>query len=156
MLSEFEKRVVREIQGDLPLESRPFAAMARRLGVTEGQLLDTVKNFLERGLLRRFGAALRHQRVGYGGNALVAWVVPPDEIEPVGHSIAAYPDVTHCYQRATAPGWPYNLYSMVHRHSEAECRELVRRIGEALGIKQYILLFSTAELKRSSMQYFRD
>ncbi|MBE0466267.1 MAG: Lrp/AsnC family transcriptional regulator [Candidatus Desulforudis sp.] len=156
MLSEFEKRVVREIQGDLPLESRPFAAMARRLGVTEGQLLDTVENFLERGLLRRFGAALRHQRVGYGGNALVAWVVPPDEIEPVGNAIAAYPDVTHCYQRATVPGWPYNLYSMVHRHSEAECRELVRRIGEALGIEQYILLFSTAELKRSSMQYFRD
>jgi DNA-binding Lrp family transcriptional regulator len=155
MLSDFEKRVIRELGGDLPLESSPFADMARHLNVTEEQLLDTIRDFLRRGLLRRFGAALRHQRVGYGGNALVAWVVPPDRIEEVGRAVAAFPEVTHCYQRATAPGWPYNLYSMVHRRSEAECRELVRQISAAVNVKDYIVLFSTAELKRSSMQYFR-
>ena len=154
-LNEFEKRVIRELGDDLPLTRRPFAAMAQRLGVTEDELLETVRDFLRRGLLRRFGAALRHQRVGYGGNALVAWVVPPDRIEEVGLAVAAYPEVTHCYQRATVPGWPYNLYSMVHRRSEAECRDLVRRIGAAVGVEDYIVLFSTAELKRSSMQYFR-
>ncbi len=155
MLSDFEKRVIRELGDDLPLESRPFAAMAHRLGVTEEKLLDTIRDLRRRGLLRRFGAALRHQRVGYGGNALVAWVVPPDRIEEVGRAVAAYPEVTHCYQRAPAPGWPYNLYSMVHRRSETECRELVRRISAAIGVEDYIVLFSTAELKRSSMQYFR-
>jgi DNA-binding Lrp family transcriptional regulator len=155
MLSDFEKRVVRELGSDLPLAERPFADIAWRLGVTEEQVLATIKDFLRRGLMRRFGAALRHQRVGYGGNALVAWVVPPDEIERVGLAVAAYPEVTHCYQRATVPGWPYNLYSMVHRHSEAECRDLIRRISTAVGIDEYIVLFSTAELKRSSMQYFK-
>lgn len=155
MLSDYEKQAIRELQGDLPVESRPFAGMARRLGVTEEKLLETVADFLQRGLMRRFGAALRHQRVGYSGNALVAWVVPSAEIERVGPAIAAFPEVTHCYQRATAPGWPYNLYSMVHRPSEAECRELVRQISDAVGIGEYLVLFSTAELKRSSMQYFR-
>lgn len=155
MLRNFEKRVVRELGSDLPLTERPFADIARRLDVTEEQVLETIKDFLRRGLMRRFGAALRHQRIGYGGNALVAWVVSPDEIERVGLAIAAYPEVTHCYQRATVPGWSYNLYSMVHQHSEAECRDLIRRISTVVGIEEYIVLFSTAELKRSSMQYFK-
>jgi len=155
MLSDYEKRAVLELQGDLPVESRPFAGMARRLGVTEEALLETTADFLKRGLMRRFGAALRHQHVGYGGNALVAWKVPPADLERAGPAVAAYPEVTHCYQRAPAPGWPYNLYAMVHRPTEAECRELVREISAAAGLGEYVVLFSKAELKRSSMQYFR-
>ncbi len=156
MLTDNERMVIREIQYDLPLSPRPFLEIAERTGLTEDEVLSTVDSLLERGLMRRFGAAVRHQHVGYKGNAMVVWNVPEERVDEVGTRLAAFPEVTHCYEREPQPGWPYNVYAMVHKHSQAECLELVRRISAAIEVDDYLMLFSTRELKRASMLYFLD
>lgn len=154
MLTASEKRIIREIQNDLPLCERPFLEIAERVGVTEEEVLQTVDSLLERGLMRRFGAAVRHQRVGYKANALVVWRAPEGRVEEVGLRVASFREVTHCYQREPLPGWPYNLYAMVHKHTQAECLEVIRQISKAIEIDDYLMLFSSRELKRASMLYF--
>ena len=153
-LSSIEKRVIHALGGDLGAGSRPFADLGRKLGLSEDEVVAIVGSLGERGLMRRFGATLRHQRSGFTANAMVAWFVPDDLIEEVGSKLASYPEVTHCYQRRTVPGWSKNLYTMIHASSEEACFALARSMAEQVGISDYELLFSHEELKKTSMRYF--
>jgi len=148
--------VVRELQEGLPLVSRPFAELAARVGVSEDRFLEEVAALKASGMIRRFGAAVRHQDLGFVHNAMVVWRVPPGRVEEVGRTLAGFKEVSHCYERATAPGWPYNLFTMLHGTDRAWCRETAARLAAACGVDDYLVLFSTAELKKSSMKYFLE
>ena len=39
---------------------------------------------MERGLMRRYAAVLRHREAGFSANAMVVWKVPPERSEEVG------------------------------------------------------------------------
>lgn len=156
MLTELEKEIVKKLQDGLPLVPEPFAVLAAEIGVPEGELLAMVEDLQRRGVMRRLAAALRHQKVGYVANAMVAWRVPSEKTKEVGSIFSRFPEVTHCYERKTAPDWPYNLYTMIHRPEREECMAIIKRMREAAGIDDYLVLFSTAELKRTSMRYFCD
>ncbi|OAT85522.1 AsnC family transcriptional regulator [Desulfotomaculum copahuensis] len=155
MLSELDKRIIRELQEGLPLVSRPYQALADRLNLGEDELLARIKDFIDRGVIRRFGAAVRHQDLGFVANAMVVWPVPEERLEEVGTLLAGFDKVSHCYARpAHPPGWPYNLFTMIHGQTEQECRRIAARLAAACGVENYRLLFSSAELKKSSMKYF--
>jgi len=156
MLTELEKQIVKRLQDGLPLVREPFAVLAAELGTSEEELLATVKDLGRRGVMRRLGAALQHLKVGYTANAMVAWKVPPERTREVGGIFSSFPEVTHCYERETAPDWPYNIYTVIHRPRREECMAIIKRLRQAAGIDDYQVLFSTAELKRTSMRYFCD
>lgn len=157
MLSELDKRIIRELQEGLPLVSRPFLVLADRLNLSEAELLARIEDFIDRGVIRRFGAAVRHQDLGFVANAMVVWSVPEERLEAVGALLAGFDEVTHCYaRRAHPPEWPYNLFTMIHGQTEEECRQVAARLAAACGVQHYRLLFSAAELKKSSMKYFLD
>ena len=157
VLSEREKEIVRVLQEGVPLVSRPYQALAGQLGMSEEELLATIEDWLRRGIIRRFGATVRHQDLGYVANAMIVWQVPEERIESVGAIMAGFPEVTHCYQRpAYPPDWPYNLFTMVHGRKREDCREIASRLAKAGGIDHYRMIFSTAELKKSGMKYFLE
>jgi len=114
---------VRALQGDLPLVSRPFAGLAERSGLSEAALLDRARELEAAGIMRRFGAVLRHRRVGYVANGMACWVVPEPRVEAVGRLAARYAQVSHCYQRpAYPPRWPYTLFTMIHGRTRSQGR----------------------------------
>ncbi|GAB6157763.1 Lrp/AsnC family transcriptional regulator [Desulfotomaculum varum] len=155
-LSELDKRIIMELQAGLPLVSRPFEALAKRLGITEEEFLARVHAIQQAGIMRRIGAALRHHRVGYTANAMIVWQIPEEKIVEVGERMAQLPEVTHCYQRAALPQWPYNFYTMIHGRSREACRQIAEKLADIAGVDNYRLLYSVAELKKSSMKYFMD
>lgn len=155
-MDKLERALVRELQEGLPLVKRPFLAIAQKLRVSEEEILAKVQEFIGQGVIRRFGATVRHQDLGYVANAMVVWCVPDERVSEVGRIMASFPEVTHCYERARAPGWPYNLYTVIHGQTEDQCREIAARLRAATGIDDYQILFSTAELKKSSMKYFLE
>lgn len=154
MLSDLEKRIIALIQGDLPIEPHPYRKIAQRLAIEEKRLLEILQDLSHRGIIRRFGATLRHQKSGFEANAMVAWQVNDIRVEEVGEKMAGFPEVTHCYHRNPNHRWPYNLYTMIHAGDEKSCVETARRISEATGVDNYNLLFSRRELKKTSMIYF--
>jgi DNA-binding Lrp family transcriptional regulator len=154
MLSGQDKKIIIELQNGLPLVSRPFEVMGKRLNMTEESLINRVTYLKENGLIRRFGAAVRHRDLGFTANAMVVWDVPDNKTDEAGRIMATFKEVSHCYQRPRHPGWPYNLFTMVHGRTREECIKIAEQISAATGIKKYELLFSTAELKKSSMHYF--
>jgi len=154
MLSELEKNIVRLLQEGLPLTGRPFLSLAQKLGITEDSLIEAVENMMERGIIRRFGALVKHRSLGYTANSMVVWKVPPDQTDRAGMTFSGFPGVSHCYRRKTVPNWHYNIYTMIHGHTENECLKTVRSMSAASGISDYQVLFSTKELKKTSMKYF--
>ena len=55
-LDTMDKRILDIIQTDFPLESRPYAIIAERLGITEQEALDRVNALRKSRLIRRLGA----------------------------------------------------------------------------------------------------
>lgn len=153
-LSRKDKRLLGQVQGDLPLSLTPFVQVARKAGWKEKVLLRRLRRFVRQGMIRRFGAILRHQKAGYQGNAMVVWKVPEEEISRVSQAMIFFPPVSHCYLRPPFPDWPFNLYTMVHGKGDRDCRRIAQEISRKTGIKEYRLLISKREHKKSSMTYF--
>jgi DNA-binding Lrp family transcriptional regulator len=122
--------------------------------VPEKELLEALQILCERGIIRRYGATLRHQKTGFTANAMAAWQVDEDRIDEVGAKMASFREVSHCYRRNPADHWPYNLYTMIHANDEGACRQTARNMSEATSVLNYTLLFSRKELKKTSMVYF--
>lgn len=154
MLTELDKKIIASIQGDIPITERPYLEIAENLGISEESLLKSLKNLCDKGVIRRFGATLRHQKTGYEANAMVAWQVDEDRVDVVGEKMASFSSVSHCYRRNPKDDWLYNLYTMIHAKDEASCWELARSISLETSIDNYTLLFSREELKKTSMEYF--
>lgn len=155
-MTELDKNVIRALQGDFPLVPEPYKELAMRAGVTEDVFLTRVRELSERHMIRKMGAVLRHRRVGFAANALCAWEVPEDRLDAIATAMAASPSVSHCYDRNTAPGWPYNLYTMIHGHSRAECEAIAARLAKENGIQNRVMLYSKKEWKKTSMKYFSE
>ncbi|RJQ51982.1 MAG: Lrp/AsnC family transcriptional regulator [Actinobacteria bacterium] len=154
MLDDREKELVRELQDDMPLVDRPYAETGERAGMSEDAVIETIEGWKSEGTIRRVGAILTHRNAGITANAMAVWRVPEEHAEEVGRTMAAFEQVSHCYQRPSSDEWPYNLYTMIHGRTREECEEVATTISEAVGVEDYRLLFTERELKKSSMKYF--
>lgn len=155
-LSGLEKRAVAALGADLPLTAEPFRELAGRTGLSEAELLAALSLLRKRGALRRIGLVLRHRRAGFGANALAVWQVTEEALDAAGRIMAAEKMVSHCYSRATAAGWPYNLYTMLHGADRRDTEQLASRLAGAEGVQNYQLLWSVKEWKKETRQYFPE
>ncbi len=153
MLS-LEKKIIRQLQDNIPLCSKPFKEIAERVGTSEQKVIALINTWLADGKIRRFGAVLRHQKSGFVANGMGVWIVADEEIESVGNIMAGFTQVSHCYYRPASDTWPYNLYTMIHCTTRTECEQVAREISKKTGIKDYRLLFSSKEFKKASMIYY--
>jgi DNA-binding Lrp family transcriptional regulator len=137
-------------QDGLQLTSRPYLVLAEKLGISEKEVLDRFTALQDEGVVRRFAATIGHRALGIVANAMIIWKVPPEKVDKTGEIFAAAEEVTHCYERATAIDWPYNLYTMVHSRNRADCLRIADQLSLASGIMDYRILFSELEYKKTS------
>jgi siroheme decarboxylase len=152
---EFDRAVIRATQGDLPLRTRPYAPAAVALRVSEEQLLEHMRGMVQRGLLRRVAAILFHRRAGFSANGMGVWQVPADRIADVGPRMAAFRGISHCYERPTYADWPFQIFTMAHGRSKAQCDAILDAIERDVGcVEQRATLYSSTEFKKVRLQYF--
>jgi DNA-binding Lrp family transcriptional regulator len=96
-LDALDRRLLDDFQREFPLQPRPFAALAERLGVTEGEVLERLRRLQERGAISRIGAVLTPHRIGW--STLAAMAVPAEELDEVAELVSSYPEVNHNYER---------------------------------------------------------
>jgi DNA-binding Lrp family transcriptional regulator len=153
MLTDEERTICRLIQRDLAMTRRPYREIADQTGIAEQDVLTMIRSLLQRGLIRKFGAIVRHREAGFTGNAMIVWAVPEDRCEQVGQVLSSFPEITHCYKRSPAFEGKFNLFSMIHlRQQDIEAK--IEAISAAAGIQDYQVLVSEEEFKKSSMEYF--
>ncbi len=149
-----EQRMIAVLQEDIELSLEPFAKYAQQLQIPQEKILESLRQFKEKGYMRRFAAILRHRKAGFMANGMAVWKAPPERISECGPIMANFRAVSHCYQRPTYPDWPYALFSMIHAKTEEACFEAAREISEATKLTEYAVLFSLREFKKSRVRYF--
>jgi DNA-binding Lrp family transcriptional regulator len=153
---EFDRAVIRALQGDMPVIPEPYAPAAAELGIPQQQLLDHLSGMQERKLLRRVAAILFHRRAGFSANGMGVWRVPEGEELEYGKRMAAFRGISHCYQRPTYADWPYSVFTMAHGRSKEECDAILDAIAEETGIDDRATLYSSTEFKKIRLLYFTD
>jgi DNA-binding Lrp family transcriptional regulator len=96
-MNELDRRLLNNFQHGFPLSPTPYADMARALGVTEVEVLETLARFQAEGTISRVGAVVRPNTVGV--STLAAMAVPPEELESVAAVVNGYTEVNHNYER---------------------------------------------------------
>ncbi len=152
-LTELDRILIQKLQGEIPLCEEPYAVIARQAGVEKSEVLKRLKFLQDKGVLRRIACLLNHRDSGYKANGMFVCKVSPDRIEEVALALICLQQVSHCYQRKTYQEWPYNLYAMIHSQSYQEVKEFVASFVKEENIDEYKLLFSTEEIKKTSMKY---
>ena len=153
-MDELDKKIVRAMQEDFPLVREPYKEIAREIGISEELLLERLKAFRQDGRIRKMGAVLQHRTAGFAANVLCAWEVPAERMDEIAAAMSRHPAVSHCYDRNVEPGWPYNLYTMIHGHSRPECEAIAQELGDACGVSKRTMLYSVKEWRKTSMKYF--
>jgi DNA-binding Lrp family transcriptional regulator len=156
LLDAIDRRLIARTCGDIGGGVSPFADLAAELGTAEADVLARLQFCRERGLMRRFGAVLRHRVAGFMGNGMSVWNVPDERVDGVGRRLAESAAVSHCYERPRFAGWPYSLYGMMHGRDRDACRRAAERLAAELAIADWRILFSAREFKKTSRVYFGE
>lgn len=154
-LTPAEIECVRLLQRDLPLQPRPFDALARNTGVSADELLSTARTLQKRGQMRRYAASVASRKSGFVASAMGLWVVPQDSVDDYAAKLAQHRAVSHCYLRPVYDDWPYNLYTTVHARSVDECESVIQDLAIDTGIAQKQALFPTKEYKKVRASFFQ-
>jgi siroheme decarboxylase len=152
-LTDTQKRLINALQNGFPLVYSPYKEIGERLGMSEAEVLKELATLKDMEVVRRICVIVRHKRLGYTANAMVVWCVPEDCIQSTGKIMASYPEISHCYTRATNETWQYNLYTMIHAHDEDELNGIIKRLAKDTGITKHIILKTLKEFKKESMKY---
>ncbi|MCQ2120604.1 MAG: Lrp/AsnC family transcriptional regulator [Fibrobacter sp.] len=146
--------------GDFPHSLTPFATIASQISsetsveVSESQVIAQIRCDLNSKIARRFGAVLRHQKAGFAENAMVVFKVDENAVEQAGQLLSAETQVSHCYERTSFDGFPYNLYAMIHETDAEQLHSTIMKIVDKLNNPAYCVLRSVKELKKTSFNYF--
>ncbi len=151
-MEETDIKLLKSTQDGIPIVEEPFKKVAEGLGIPEEEVLERLDNLFKEGIIRRFGASIGHRIIGITANAMCTWNVPDERVEEVGAIMAGFPEVTHCYERPRYPDWKYNLFTMIHAYKREECEKIAKEISIATGIRDYGILFSEREFKKTGVR----
>lgn len=134
-----QQRLLAALRDGLPLQLRPFLLLASGCGLTEQEVLLQLQDWQAQGVLRRFGAVLRHAELGYRHNAMCVWQIDDAATrERIARQLAGEAAVTLCYERpARPPHWPYQLFCMIHALDAASLQAALEQLILRHGLQPY-------------------
>jgi len=154
IFDEKTKKLINVLSAGIEPVGDPYRVAAEKAGIAESEALELIRTMIGDGTIRRNAAVIRQRRAGYSENAMCVFRVAPEFIETAGAFAAAVSSVSHCYERDSAPDWPYNFYAMVHGKSDGECERVARDIACAAHCDDYKLLRTVREYKKKNAEYF--
>lgn len=93
-----DRKLINLVQNGLPIESRPFLALAKELNISEKEVIERLETLKKQGYIRRIGGIFNSRKLGYV-STLCAISVSEEKIEEVSKIVNSYEEVTHNYIR---------------------------------------------------------
>jgi len=148
-MDEVDGEILSKTNKGLLLTIEPFNDIAAQIGITPQEVIARIVKLRESGVIRRFGALIKPDDLGFSANALVAWKVPENRVQEVAPCFSKFKEVTHCYERKAIAGkWEYNLYTVMHAREREGIGLIVNNLSEATAINDYIILYTARDLKK--------
>ena len=147
---DIDARILNEIQRDFPLVRRPFAELGARVGIGEDDMLGRVRR-LHAGdapVIRQISAIFDTRKLGYD-SMLVAFKVPPDQLERAAAELNRNPGISHNYERSGQ----FNIWFTIAVPADAvlSLEEQVARLAWKVRAEHYALL-PTLQLYKIGVQ----
>jgi DNA-binding Lrp family transcriptional regulator len=98
MIDDIDRKIINRWQGGFPLVARPFAAVAKDVGIAEDEAIARIRRLRDEGVLTRFGPLFNADALG-GAFCLCAMAVPAEKWEATVTAVNARLEVAHNYQR---------------------------------------------------------
>ena len=152
-LDDGEKYVISKLQAGFEPVARPYEFICNGSDMSIEQCLGIIKQLTAKNVVRRIAAIVNHRKIGFTANVMFAGKIDDKRIVEAGRKLSSFDMVTHCYERKTLPGWPYNLYAMMHGRSMNEIQLTVDKFVEAGQVDTYQLLPTVQELKKQPVKY---
>jgi DNA-binding Lrp family transcriptional regulator len=134
-LDDLDRAILNEIQSHFPIDTRPYAAVGRRVGASEDEVLARVAAMAEAGIIRRLGANFTSRKLGYT-STLVAARVKPASLDQFVAVVNRYPGVTHNYLRRHR----YNVWFTLIAESEESLNRILEEISAAAEVEEILSL----------------
>ncbi|MCP4821856.1 MAG: Lrp/AsnC family transcriptional regulator, partial [Shimia sp.] len=67
-IDDTDRAIIEELQAGLPLVLEPYAEVATKLGISEGDLTTRLSAMKDSGAIRRIAAAPNHYKLGMTAN----------------------------------------------------------------------------------------
>jgi DNA-binding Lrp family transcriptional regulator len=122
--------ILHALQDDIPLVIRPFAAIARRLGIPEQVLLDRLQRLQDEGIVRGISPILESRHMGLSAATLIALHAPEKRVHEIAAIISSYPEVSHNFRRDHY----YALWFTLSGKNEEAIRRVLTEILQRTGI----------------------
>lgn len=117
------------LQDDLPLVSRPWEAIAKRLGITEPDMLIRIKKMAEAHILRGISPVIESPPMGLHAATLVALRVPVECCDEVAAIVSSYPEVSHNFRRDHAWSLWFTLAAQDRQSLQGILDDILERTG---------------------------
>jgi siroheme decarboxylase len=156
-IAEAHRPLVAALQEGFPLRDEPYAEIGRACGMDAAAVTEVCRLWLAQGVASRIGVVVRHRRLGYEANAMVVWDVPDEAARALGELLAGQDGVTLCYRRPRRPGWPFNLFCMIHGRERGAVERRILRLRRDLDIEAlpHEVLFSRRCFTQRGARYAR-
>lgn len=128
---ELVKKLIENYQSDFPLVDRPYAFIAKELGVDEEEIMSTLTTMKNEDLIGRVGSIYPTHKVGY--SFLAACSCPDSQINEVSEYINSFQEVNHNYEREN----DLNLWFVVTAKDEEKALNVCRQIEAKTELKVY-------------------
>ncbi len=128
--------ILQALQEEIPLVSRPWSEISRKVGIPEQELLARLGRIKDAGILRAVSPIIESSQCGCGAATLVAMHVPPGRLRDVAALISGYPEVSHNFQREHH----YQIWFTLSGRDEEHIRDIIREILDATGINEEDIL----------------
>jgi DNA-binding Lrp family transcriptional regulator len=129
-LDSLDRQLLNLMQNDFPLTTRPYLDLARKLDISEDEVLTRIQAMKQRGLIRRTGAIIDSRQIGFY-STLCACQVENEQIDKVAAIINAQKGVTHNYVRDHF----YNIWFTLTAPSQDEAVKIIKDMEQTVGIK---------------------
>lgn len=144
-ISETDKAILNMIQLDFPIDARPFQVLAKKLGLSEKELIARIQAMKDSQLIRRIGGNFSPDRLGYFSTLCTA-KVPENNIELFTQTVNAYPGVTHNYMR----DHDFNIWFTFIAPSRDQIADSLEDISRQTGVRPILNLPATRVFKISA------
>ncbi len=151
-LSESETRILSKLQQNLQVTAKPFETLSGE-GFGAKEVSQIIQALIDKGVIRRIAAVIDHRKLGFVHNVLFVSEATEGRVVEAGGRLARFRMVSHCYERKTFEGWPYNLFAMMHAKRMGDIQRVIDKFVEAEGIESFELLPTVEELKKRPVKH---
>ena len=141
----FDEDFVRKLES-LEITERPFSGFP---SYSEEEVVDIVRELMDRGVGRDFSGVLKERKVGFRENGMTVLKVSEEPEKVARILLKKFPQITHLIERVVDERWNYPLYFMVHAAKREPIEEIRERVLRIKGVKEARTIYSKANLRET-------